>query len=68
VVRGGVEPPTSAFQYCAVKCRIVRGLFVGDVSADPDLWGFCGDAAVQEAVVLDRCPASYEHPPATTMR
>jgi hypothetical protein len=26
---------------------------VGDVSADPDLWGFCGDAAGQEAVVLD---------------
>ena len=26
----------------ASKCRIVRGLFVGDVSADPNLWGFCG--------------------------
>jgi hypothetical protein len=23
---------------------------VGDVAADPDLWDFCGDAAVREAV------------------
>ncbi|MCW2929172.1 MAG: short-chain dehydrogenase [Actinomycetia bacterium] len=28
-------------------------LSVSDVSADPDLWGFCGDAAAQEAMVLD---------------
>jgi len=26
---------------------------VGDVRADPDLWGSCGDGSGQEAVVLD---------------
>jgi hypothetical protein len=44
---------TSRSTSCARKCRIVGGIFVADVSADPDLWGFCGDAAAQETVVLD---------------
>jgi hypothetical protein len=35
---------------CTGKCRLVRGIFVGDVTADPDLWGFCGDAVAREAV------------------
>ncbi len=30
---------------------------MGDVSTDPDLWGFCGDAAAQEAVVPDGAEA-----------
>ena len=33
---------------CAGKCRIVRGPFVGDTAPEPDLWDFCGDAAVQD--------------------
>jgi G6PDH family F420-dependent oxidoreductase len=31
----------------------VRGFFVGADAADPDLWGFCGDATAQETAVLD---------------
>jgi hypothetical protein len=34
---------------CAVECRIVRGILVGDAAVDLDLWGFCGDAAAREA-------------------
>ena len=42
---------------CAGKCRIVRGLFVGDAAADPDLRPiFVGTRAAQEAVVLDAAP------------
>src|SRR5450756_117356 len=30
---------------CAGKCRHIRGNLVGDVTADPDLWDFCGARA-----------------------
>jgi hypothetical protein len=38
---------------CTGKCRLVRGIFVGDPAGDPDLWEFCGDAAAREAVDLE---------------
>jgi hypothetical protein len=37
----------------SAPAEFVARSFVGDASADPDLWGFCGDAAAQETVVLD---------------
>jgi hypothetical protein len=33
--------------------EIVRGFFVGGASADPDLWGICGEATARETVVPD---------------
>ncbi len=32
---------------CAGECRFVRGDFVGNHAADPDLWGFCGAEDMQ---------------------
>ena len=29
---------------CAGKCRLIRGFLVGDLTAGPDLWDFCGEA------------------------
>ena len=29
---------------CAGKCRLIRGFLVGDLTAEPDLWDFCGEA------------------------
>jgi hypothetical protein len=47
---------------CTGLCRIVRGFSVGVGAADPDLWGFCGDASAQESAVLEgsrRCAVDW---------
>ena len=33
-------------------CRFIRGDFVGNTAADPELWDFCGDAGRREKLAL----------------
>jgi hypothetical protein len=43
---------------CARECRFVRGDFVGNHAADPDLWEFCGAGDAQ----LNEVPRRLERP------